>query len=278
MAKRDYYEVLGRPAGRERAGPQVGLPQARQGLPSRPQPRRQGRRAEVQGAERGLRGPEGPAEARRLRPVRPRRLRRARRRGGRRLRARLRLLDVGHLRRPVRRVHGRPARRRGQRTGRERGADLRYNMEITLHEAFAGKTAQIRVPTSVTCETCTGTGAKPGTQPTDLPDLRRPRQGARQPGLLHHRAHLPDLPGPRRDHRRSLRRPAAARAASSRSARCRSTFRPASRTARASASPARARPACAAGRPATSTSSCRSSRTSSSSATAPTSSAACRSR
>jgi molecular chaperone DnaJ len=49
--------------------------------------------------------------------------------------------------------------------GRERGADLRYNMDITLEEAFRGKTAQIRIPTSVTCETCSGTGAKPGTKP-----------------------------------------------------------------------------------------------------------------
>lgn len=49
--------------------------------------------------------------------------------------------------------------------GRERGADLRYNMEITLEEAYAGKTAQIRVPTSITCDECSGSGAKPGTQP-----------------------------------------------------------------------------------------------------------------
>ncbi|MBB4349094.1 MULTISPECIES: molecular chaperone DnaJ [Rhizobiaceae] len=49
--------------------------------------------------------------------------------------------------------------------GRERGADLRYNMEISLEEAFSGKTAQIRVPTSITCDVCTGSGAKPGTQP-----------------------------------------------------------------------------------------------------------------
>src|SRR5262249_49712029 len=55
-------------------------------------------------------------------------------------------------------------RRGGQRQagGRERGADLRYNMEITLDEAFAGKTAQIRVPTKIACEACSGTGAKPG--------------------------------------------------------------------------------------------------------------------
>lgn len=50
-------------------------------------------------------------------------------------------------------------------TGRERGADLRYNMEISLEEAFEGKTAQIRIPTPVTCETCSGTGAKAGTKP-----------------------------------------------------------------------------------------------------------------
>eukprot|EP00913_Durusdinium_trenchii_P027040 g25375.t1 len=49
--------------------------------------------------------------------------------------------------------------------GRERGADLRYNMEISLEEAFSGKTAQIRVPTSITCDLCSGSGAKPGTSP-----------------------------------------------------------------------------------------------------------------
>ena len=55
--------------------------------------------------------------------------------------------------------------RRRSSGGRERGADLRYNMEITLEEAFSGKTAQIHVPSSVTCTECSGSGAKPGTQP-----------------------------------------------------------------------------------------------------------------
>jgi molecular chaperone DnaJ len=50
-------------------------------------------------------------------------------------------------------------------SGRERGADLRYNMEIALQEAYAGKDAQIRIPTSVTCEVCSGSGAKAGTKP-----------------------------------------------------------------------------------------------------------------
>jgi molecular chaperone DnaJ len=57
-------------------------------------------------------------------------------------------------------------RRGRQRSERERGGDVRYNLEVTLEEAFAGKTAQIRVPTSIACETCKGVGAKPGTQPT----------------------------------------------------------------------------------------------------------------
>jgi molecular chaperone DnaJ len=59
-------------------------------------------------------------------------------------------------------------RRRGP-NARERGADLRYNMEITLEEAFNGRTAQIRVPTSVVCSECSGSGAKPGTQPVTCP-------------------------------------------------------------------------------------------------------------
>ena len=57
-------------------------------------------------------------------------------------------------------------RRRGGNQGRERGEDLRYNMEITLEEAYSGKVAQIRVPSSITCDVCSGSGAKPGTKPT----------------------------------------------------------------------------------------------------------------
>ena len=54
---------------------------------------------------------------------------------------------------------------RQSRGPNNRGADLRYNMEIELEEAFQGKTAQVRVPTAVVCDTCDGSGAKPGTQP-----------------------------------------------------------------------------------------------------------------
>ncbi len=63
------------------------------------------------------------------------------------------------------------ARRGGPRSanGRERGADLRYNLEIGLEDAFAGKNASIRVPTSIACEVCAGTGAKPGSKSRQCP-------------------------------------------------------------------------------------------------------------
>ncbi|MBL8599468.1 MULTISPECIES: molecular chaperone DnaJ [unclassified Devosia] len=53
-------------------------------------------------------------------------------------------------------------RNRGSQS-RLRGSDLRYNLEITLEEAFLGRTVEIDVPTLVTCHTCDGSGAKPGT-------------------------------------------------------------------------------------------------------------------
>jgi molecular chaperone DnaJ len=52
-----------------------------------------------------------------------------------------------------------------RRTAAQRGADLRYDLEITLDQSAAGMTAQLRIPRMETCETCTGTGAQAGTQP-----------------------------------------------------------------------------------------------------------------
>jgi molecular chaperone DnaJ len=54
--------------------------------------------------------------------------------------------------------------RRGQQ-GQSRGSDLRYNLEITLEEAFRGRQTTIRVPTLVACEQCNGSGAAPGSKP-----------------------------------------------------------------------------------------------------------------
>ncbi|MDE0049516.1 MAG: molecular chaperone DnaJ [Rhodospirillales bacterium] len=56
--------------------------------------------------------------------------------------------------------------RRGGRRQPARGADLRYNMEISLEDAFAGKQATIRVPGTVSCESCNGSGARAGTRPS----------------------------------------------------------------------------------------------------------------
>ena len=53
--------------------------------------------------------------------------------------------------------------RRGGGAAKLRGADLRYNLEISLEESFEGRTVEIDVPTLVGCSTCDGSGAKPGT-------------------------------------------------------------------------------------------------------------------
>ncbi|MEP0707931.1 MAG: molecular chaperone DnaJ [Parvibaculum sp.] len=64
---------------------------------------------------------------------------------------------------------GRGGGRRRGAGGQMRGHDLRYNMEITLEEAFEGKKAQVRVPGSVACDTCNGSGAAPGSSPITCP-------------------------------------------------------------------------------------------------------------
>jgi molecular chaperone DnaJ len=57
----------------------------------------------------------------------------------------------------------------GRRGGPQRGADLRYDLEITLEEAAAGLETGIQIPRQETCEACRGTGAAPGTSPTTCP-------------------------------------------------------------------------------------------------------------
>jgi molecular chaperone DnaJ len=60
--------------------------------------------------------------------------------------------------------------RRRSSTGR--GTDLRYNMEISLEDAFNGKQAQIRVPSAVACDDCGGSGAEKGSQPVACPQCQ----------------------------------------------------------------------------------------------------------
>lgn len=52
-----------------------------------------------------------------------------------------------------------------RRTAAQRGADLRYDLEISLEEAASGMTANLRIPRLESCETCKGSGAAEGTQP-----------------------------------------------------------------------------------------------------------------
>ncbi len=59
--------------------------------------------------------------------------------------------------------------RGGRGNGVYRGADLRYNLELSLEDAARGTEVKIRIPTMEECETCHGSGAKPGTQPKSCP-------------------------------------------------------------------------------------------------------------
>ncbi len=62
----------------------------------------------------------------------------------------------------------------GRRAGRTsgRGADLRYNMEISMTEAFSGSKSNIRVPTSIQCESCHGSGSAGGKAPDTCPSCQ----------------------------------------------------------------------------------------------------------
>ena len=61
---------------------------------------------------------------------------------------------------------------RGNQNGRQRasrGSDLRYNLNISLEEAFSGIQKKITIPSSVNCNNCNGTGASGGAEPTTCP-------------------------------------------------------------------------------------------------------------
>ena len=58
---------------------------------------------------------------------------------------------------------------RRRRGGPQRGSDLRYNLEITLEEAYAGKQTTITIPTQVACESCDGSGSEGNAPPKACP-------------------------------------------------------------------------------------------------------------
>ena len=72
----------------------------------------------------------------------------------------------------------------GTQSNSYRGADLRYNMEITLEQAARGTETKIRVPTMASCDTCHGSGAKQGTSPSTCPTCKGHGQVRMQQGFF----------------------------------------------------------------------------------------------
>jgi molecular chaperone DnaJ len=65
-----------------------------------------------------------------------------------------------------------------------RGADLRYNLEVSLEDAARGTETRIRIPAMEECGTCHGSGAKPGTSPTTCPSCQGQGQVRVQQGFF----------------------------------------------------------------------------------------------
>jgi molecular chaperone DnaJ len=72
-------------------------------------------------------------------------------------------------------------RRRG---GPQRGADLRYDLEIAFEESASGTETTIQIPRQETCETCHGSGAAPGSSPSQCPQCRGQGQVRFQQGFF----------------------------------------------------------------------------------------------
>lgn len=73
---------------------------------------------------------------------------------------------------------------RGGRSNVHRGSDLRYNLEISLEQAAHGTETKIRIPTMDKCETCHGSGSKPGSSPKTCPTCNGHGQVRMQQGFF----------------------------------------------------------------------------------------------
>jgi molecular chaperone DnaJ len=71
-----------------------------------------------------------------------------------------------------------------RRTRARQGADLRYDLKISFYEAAFGIETEIDIPKNATCEECNGTGAKPGTYPTQCPNCKGTGQVTRSQGFF----------------------------------------------------------------------------------------------
>ncbi|MCF8177214.1 MAG: molecular chaperone DnaJ [Sulfuritalea sp.] len=74
--------------------------------------------------------------------------------------------------------------RGGGRSNVYRGADLRYNLEVSLEEAARGAETRIRIPTMASCEACSGSGAKKGSSPSTCPTCAGHGQVRMQQGFF----------------------------------------------------------------------------------------------
>ncbi len=72
----------------------------------------------------------------------------------------------------------------GRRGGPQRGADLRYDLEIEFEQSAKGVETAIQIPRRETCETCKGSGAAPGSAPTTCPQCRGTGQLRYQQGFF----------------------------------------------------------------------------------------------
>ncbi len=75
-------------------------------------------------------------------------------------------------------------RRGGGRTTARRGADLRFNLNVTLEEAYTGKEETIKVDSTASCGDCNGTGAREGSRPETCPNCRGTGQTRMQQGFF----------------------------------------------------------------------------------------------
>ncbi len=72
----------------------------------------------------------------------------------------------------------------GRQRGSRRGSDQHYTLQLSLEEAVFGTTAKVRIPTVVVCESCHGSGVKPGSKPTTCQTCRGTGQVRMQQGFF----------------------------------------------------------------------------------------------